>query len=269
MTPFFAELARRAAGSPELPWLFFRRELDWRWRSHRQVADHLARAAAVIQNAGVRATTALPLIGAESQSALLATLAAGAAFVPLAEAPAEIPFLLQEDAKWPELAPAEPARPILELPAARGNIERYTAAALPTGPFGLLRSEQRSITLEQLEEAAAALAESLFADHQGKQPIVHLGARLDSATAASVLLACLAANAVVALEPYPPATIASLLWCRPTLVVAHAEEIAALAASWTAKAAQHSRLQRILSWGEPDPAFAVKIGVPIFRLPTP
>lgn len=261
MAPFFADLARLAAKRPEQPWLFFRRELDWRWRSHRQVADHLARAAAAIGAAGVRATTALPLVGAESLAALLASLAAGAEFRPLEDAAAEASFLTPQEARWPDLLPQGLAQPVLELPAARGNIDRYQPAPLETAPGGALVVGGRRWTVADLEKTAALIANKLFAGDPPGKKIVHAGSRLDAPVAAATTIATLGEGTVLALEPYPPATVESILWVRPTHLVAHAEEVAALAAAWTEKHAKRSRLGRILAIGEADPGWSAALGV--------
>lgn len=274
MAPLLATLARRAAARPELPWLFFRRDLDWRWRSHRQVADHLARAAAAIRALPQPEFTGLPLAGAESLSLLLAALAAGADFVPLHEAAPEIPLLIPADAKWPEIAPEGEKHPVVELPAARGNIERYAAEPLPESIAGRLLTRGSVLGELELEREAANIAQALFAGElAGKAPrngktIVHAGAKLSEADALALLLATLAdEKAVLALEPYPPATVESILWCRPTHLFATAEEIAELTAAWTAKTAKRSRLRKIVAVGEVDKAWSVKLGVPIQGMP--
>ncbi len=263
MASFLANLGSRAAARPELPWLFFRRELDWRWRSHRQVADHLARAAAALRAAGVTAATGLPLVGAESLTLLLAALAAGADFHPLDEAPAELPFLLPSAARWPELLPEGEPRPVIELPAAHGNIDRYEPAPLPAGGRGALLARGLRWTFGELEAEAARLAARLFADGEQGKKIAHAGARLQPEHALALLIATLRENVVLALEPYPPATAESVLWCRPTHLVATADEVAALAAAWTKKAAKRSRLKKIVVFGEADPAWSKTFGVPL------
>ncbi len=53
----------------------------------------------------------------------------------------------------------------------------------------------------------------------------------------------------LALEPYPPATLESILWCRPTHVVAHADEVAELVGAWSGKVPKRSRLRRVLVTG--------------------
>lgn len=260
---FLAGLARRAAEKPELPWLFFRREFDWRWRSHRQVADHLARAAAAIGERGLAAATGLPLVGAESLSLLLAALAAGADFHPLDEAPPALPFLLPADAKWPEVLPEGLDRPVFELPAAHGNIDRYPATPLPAAGAGALLTRGKRLTLADLEAEAASIAALLFADEKPGKKIVHAGARLRPETAIALLIAARREGVVLAFEPYPPATLESVLWCRPTHLLATAEEVAALAAAWTSKTGKRSRLERILVAGEADPAWSGTFGVPV------
>ena len=274
MAPLLATLARRAAAPPELPWLFFRRELDWRWRSHRQVADHLARAAAAIAQRPERTFTGLPLAGAESLSLLLATLLAGADFVPLHEAAPEVPLLIPADSKWPEIPPEGEARPIVELPAARGNIDRYQAEPLPQDAAGRLLTRGLSLGLADLERQAAAIAVTLFAGEMaGREPsngktIVHAGAKIAEAEALALLLATLAdEKAVLALEPYPPATTESFLWCRPTHLFATSAELAELAEAWTKKTAKRSRLRKIVAVGEVDPTWSALLGVPVAGLP--
>lgn len=263
---FLAGLAGRAAAGPELPWIFFRREIDWRWRSHRQVADHLARAARAIGAAGTRACTGLPLVGAESLTLLLAALAAGADFHPVDEAPPELPFLLTAEAKWPELLPEGIDRPLLSVPAARGNIESYLPQPPPGEAAGALVTRGRRWTLADLETAATRIAELLFSGGGPGKKIVHAGARLRPEEAIALLIATREDGVVLALEPYPPATVESVLWCRPTHLFATAEEVAALAAAWTVKAGKRSRLQRILVAGELDPAWAAAFGVPVMGL---
>lgn len=266
-TGFFARLARLASTRPELPWLFFRRDYDWRWRSHRQVADHLARAAKAMQEADVRAATGLPFVGIESLMAKLAALAAGATFQENAEPAPGAPFLTVRDAGWPELKPAENPGPFFELPAARGNIERYTLQSLPAGPFGHLQENGRSLSCAELEETSRELAKKLFAAEEGQpgqgQKIVNAGARLSSHLATALVMACCEPKTVLALEPYPDATVPSILWCRPTHLFATAEEIAALAEAFSPKDAKKSRLRRILVAGQPDPAWSAKLEVPV------
>lgn len=271
MAPFFAALARRAAAAPELPWLFFRRDLDWRWRSHRQVADHLARAAAVIRAAPGSAATALPLVGVEALAALFATLAAGKDFVPLEAADAGVPLLVPADAKWPDLVPEGWQGEIVTLPACRGNLERYPPEPLPSGPWGRLVGARGAATLDDLEAGAATLAARLFAPEAaaGIKNIVHAGARLASRDAAALLIASLEGHGtVLALEPYPPATVESVLWCRPTHLVATTDELEGLAAAWTGKAPRRSRLRRVVATGQPVAATAVaaRLGVPVATL---
>jgi len=265
---FFAQLATLAGQKPERPWLFFRRDLDWRWRSHRQVADHLARCATVIREAGPSAATALPWVSAESLSVVLATLAAGINFEPLDEAAEALPFLTLDKAKWPELLPEGLIRPLITLPAAHGNVDRYQAIALAPGPYGVLRDQGRAWALEELEEQAGRLAALLFAEDAEPRPsknIVHAGAKLRGPMALSLVMATLG-KAVLAFEPYPPATLESVLWCRPTHLLASSDEIAALAAAWTKKNARQSRLRRIVAVGEIDPAWSPALGVPIVAL---
>lgn len=263
MAPFFADLARLAAKRPEQPWLFFRRELDWRWRSHRQVADHFARGAAAIGAAGVRATTALPLVGAESLAALFASLAAGAEFRPLEDAAAEASFLTPQEARWPDLLPQGLAQPVLELPAARGNIDRYQPAPLEPAQDGALVVGGRRWTVADLEREAARIAQGLFAGDPPGKKIVHAGARLDAPAAAATMIATLGEGTVLALEPYPPATVESILWVRPTHLVAHAEEVAALVAAWTEKHGKRSRLRRVVAVGEIEPNWSAVLGAPV------
>lgn len=258
MARFFAGLAQRAAARPELPWLFFRRDLDWRWRSHRQVADHLARAAAAVKDAAGSTATALPLAGAEALTAHFAILAAGKEYVALEDALPGTPFLTPADAKWPDLLPESWQGEVITFPACRGNVERYQPAPLPEGPFGT--------SLEKLEERAAGIAAGLFApDAPRGKKIVHAGARLAGEDAAALLIATLfEPGTALALEPYPPATLESILWCRPTHVAAHADEIAELVAAWSGKVPKRSRLRRVLvTSGEVDPAWTETLGIPV------
>lgn len=261
-TGFFARLARLAGTRPELPWLFFRRDYDWRWRSHRQVADHLARAAKAMQEADVRAATGLPFVGIESLMAKLAALAAGATFREGAEPKAGTPFLTFKNAGWPELKPEEIQSADFALPTAYGNIERYTPQALPEGPYGNLQENGKSLSCGELEEKSRDLAANLFAADED-QKIVHAGARLSGHLATELVMACCGPKTVLALEPYPNATVESILWCRPTHVFATAEEIAALAEAFSPKDAKKSRLRRILVAGQPDPAWSAKLEVPV------
>ena len=261
-TGFFARLARLAGTRPELPWLFSRRDLDWRWRSHRQVADHLARAAKAMQEADVRAATSLPFVGVESLSAKLAALAAGIDFHENAESASGATFLSVRDAGWPELKPEEVALPSFELPAARGNIERYTPQALPEGPYGHLHENGKSLSCNELEAKSRELAKKLFAADEGRK-IVNAGARLSGHLATALVIACCEPKTVLALEPYPDATVESIRWCRPTHIFATAEEIAALAAAFSPKDAKKSRLRRILVAGESNPAWSAKLEVPV------
>lgn len=263
MAPFFADLARLAAARPELPWLFFRRDFDWRWRSHRQVADHWARAAEAIGVAGARSATALPLVGAESLAALFASLAAGIEFRPLDEAGGDSSFLTPQEAKWPDRLPQDLALPVIELPAAHGNIDRFKPAPLEPKPGGVLVADGRRWSVEDLEREAAGIASALFAGDPGGKKIVHAGARLTVPAAAALLMATLGEDKVLALEPYPLATVESILWVRPTHLVAHAEEIAALASAWTEKHGKRSRMRRIFAVGEVDPAWSAVLGVPV------
>jgi hypothetical protein len=263
MAPFFADLARLAAARPELPWLFFRRDLDWRWRSHRQVADHLARGAAAIRKAGLSRTTALPLVGAEALAALFASLAAGCEFRPMEEAAAEASFLTMQEAKWPDLLPQGLAQPVLELPAARGNIDRYQPEPLAAAPGGALVAGGRRWSVEDLAREAERIAAALFAGDPPGKKIVHAGARLAPPAAAALVMAALGQDKVLALEPYPPASVESISWCRPTHLVAQADEVGALVAAWTEKQGKRSRLRRILAVGEVDPAWSGVLGVPV------
>jgi hypothetical protein len=263
MAPFFADLARLAAARPELPWLFFRRDLDWRWRSHRQVADHLARGAAAIREAGASSATALPLVGAEALAALFASLAAGAEFRPLEEAAPEASFLTPQEAKWPDLLPQGLVQPVLELPAARGNIDRYRPAVLEAAPGGALVAGGRRWSVEDLGREAERIADRLFAGDPGGKKIVHAGARLAPPMAAALVMAALGENKVLALEPYPPASVESISWCRPTHLVAQADEIGALVAAWSEKHSKRSRLRRVLAVGEVQPDWSAVLGVPV------
>lgn len=265
-TSFFARLASQAGSRPELPWLFFRRDLDWRWRSHRQVADHLARGAEALKKTGIREATALPFVGIESLMAKMAVLAAGATFREGAEGGSGATFLTVQNASWPELKPEEIGGPVFELPAAYGNIDRYQPQTLPDGPYGSLQEGDDMLSCAALEETSQDLATKLFAEDED-QKIVHAGARLSGQLATELVMACCEPKTVLALEPYPNATVESLLWCRPTHVVATTEEIAAFVAAFTPKAARKSRLRRILVAGKSEAEWSAKLGVPVLGWP--
>lgn len=246
--PLVEALEERAREHPEAPWLFYRRGLDWHWRSYARVADQAARSARNL--ACGRGEDSTPAAGAalacllsqdpDALAALVAALSSGRAF----DCGAEVPP-----------APGRPGDAPSWLASCRGPLESFSRQPLPA-PAGPPPGEQTRHSLLRLSRDVAFLSASLSPALRAvaQRPILYAGAGdADPAKLASLAGWSLQSHAAWALEPYPEAFAATALWTRPHVLIATAAELEGLAAHFDRSARRHSRLKAILLSGALPP----------------
>ncbi len=253
-----AALAARAGSEPEEPWFFYRKGWDWRWRSWGQVADLVARGAAVLGRSPASAGRPDPsrpgvrvaFDGRQDPDAVaagLAVQAAGATAVPRSVGPLR-PL---------EVEVLEGADPTvrLRLPACRSRLERWRPQALDldAAAAGALAVDPAGLAVSQQEVAAEAerLASRLPAPAAGRRPILCASPALDP-RAFQILLAWTAgAGAAWVLEPEPEAFPATVRWARPILVVAPGRDAGPLASALGGRRQRrYRRLAAVVTVGE-------------------
>lgn len=198
-----AWLDRRAREAPDEPWLFFRGDLDWRWHSHAQVADRVARTARDLDHIAAAAPFDRR-VGADSVAWMMAILARGGVARPTAGAP-----------------PPGPAE-------VSDRLSKFDAVSLPevsaSGGVGVAAAEaHRCLGVAALSEAssrlAARVAERAVARPSTRREIWLVGDPLDRLETLLVLSSALVSGAVVALDPDPESFVEAARWIRPTAVL--------------------------------------------------
>ncbi|MEM1202549.1 MAG: hypothetical protein AAGN66_04915 [Acidobacteriota bacterium] len=263
-------LIERAAAAPEHPWLFFRRGLDWRWLSYRQVADQVARSAKALRDwaEDMRAQgLQTPRVAVDPRplpDALVATLSAATAGL---EAEAVDPASGVE---------------VFTPPAARSNLDRWEAE--PLEPVTAIEGTEsrlwfrddgaplRSVLPAGSVAAAEALTDTL-PPPAGARPILMSGADLGAARLQALAAWTLSADAAWVLEPQKDAFAATVLWVRPTHLVARGDDFEDLARDWDRRASKQSRLVAVVTVVSEDgpsaTASETRFGVPEVPFPEP
>ncbi|MEM8994128.1 MAG: hypothetical protein AAGF23_04970 [Acidobacteriota bacterium] len=224
-------LEGRAAGDPEAPWLFFRRGLDWRWRSYRHVADQVRRSASALgalDDAG-----AVPCGLAQDPDALAALVAIlGAGRSPAVDA-GSVPAV-----------GAEGATPWLE--PCRGHLERVDLAAVPAPRSPWVPADavgaRFGLRLARDAEHFAALVRPALKG-LGPRAILYAGVAGSADRLGALAAWSLGHDAPWALEPQADAFAATALWTRPHVLVAAAGELASLVPHFGKAERRHSRLR--------------------------
>ncbi|MEE8523322.1 MAG: hypothetical protein V3T72_05270 [Thermoanaerobaculia bacterium] len=206
-TTALAALAAKAASEPEEPWLFYRRGWDWHWRSWGQAADQVARGAEALADAepgvGFR-----PVQDPDAVALALAIQAAGRALTPT-------------------LSPTS-------IPECRSRLERWQPRAL------------------DLDAAPPVFLRDLFREAErfdGKIPAVPDRLILCATPALAardfqvVLAWTLRSGAAWVLEPESEAFLETVLWVRPSVVMATGAELERLAAAMAGR--KHRRQSRL------------------------
>jgi hypothetical protein len=226
-------LARRAVETPERPFLFFVRGLDWRWLSYKEAGERIGGVAARLESFPKGARTGFPATAGLSSLLLdLAIRSTDRIAVPIGPLDAESerdPELARLGAEafaaLPGFAPSR-TLPTVEIP------DPFTlSGALPGGEGGVLVEEGGSPRIASPEEIAAA-GERFERAEGAKRPareIVVVGPpsrrwidRAFSDWAVRSGAACL-------FEPDLKARAASAAWGRVTMHAAGAAELAELA----------------------------------------
>ena len=218
-TTALAALAAKAASVPEEPWLFYRQGWDWRWRSFGQAADQVARGAAALGDApsvlGFRSRQ-----DADAVAVVLAIQAAGRD-ADLASPPPTIPDCRSHLEEGPPrlLSPGDASPATLTL----------AAGSAPATPAEIFREAGRFDTgLPSVRERWILCATPALTP-RGLQV---------------VLAWTLLAGAAWVLEPDSEAFHETVLWARPSIVVATAAELGRLSAALKDRRhRRHSRLR--------------------------
>lgn len=207
-TTALAALAARAASEPEEPWLFYRRGWDWHWRSWGQVADQVARGAEAL--ADVEPAVGFRAVQDPHAVALALAIQAAGRVLTLTLSPPSIP-------------------------ECRSRLERW---------------QPRTLNLDAVTPVSN---QDLFQEAErfdGKIP-PYLDRLILCATPAlaahdlQVVLAwTLRSGAAWVLEPESEAFLETVLWARPSVVMATGAELERLASAMTdRKHRRHSRLK--------------------------
>lgn len=242
----------------EEPALFHHGASGWRWRSWLQLADQVARGALALEECGAAPLlTFTPCFSADDLAVDLAVQAAGRTSAPRApEAP-------ERGAARVAVAGSATAEGVaVLLPAVRSRLERWRPAALdPLAGEVAARGAVEVVTAAgpralggaALRRAAEAVG-SLVGPLAGR-PIVALGVGLEAPAGRLAAAWGLAAGAALVLPPGPAELVPTVLWARPTVVVAAAQEVELLAAACEGRRLRRwSRLAAVLVAGATDAA---------------
>ena len=247
--PVLAGLARRAAAEPYNPWLFFRHSLDWEWRSWSQVTDQITR--------GVRNATATesPRIAFENRldpddlAAGLAILATGKTAVAVSGSPPPgLPFV-KTATDLEDSAAADSGDAFLSLPACRDHLDRQRHETIVSAAtLGNLEAspESQPIPMAELSAGSSRLAALLPEAPPSRisRQILCATPELEADRVLALLAWTVHRAAVWALEPASEAFQATLLWTRPTVVVATAKDLDSIAVKLSSRPhRRHHRLQ--------------------------
>ncbi|MEM1178482.1 MAG: hypothetical protein AAGM22_09065 [Acidobacteriota bacterium] len=249
------QLFERAAASPEAPWLFFRSGLDWRWRSHRHVADQVVRSVAALEATSPAQPTAVRLVQEpDAVAALVAALAAG-------RSPRLEP--LGTDAPW--LAECRGTLDVIETEF-RSDPD---ASPTPSDAEGM----RFSLQLARDSEHFAALVRPVLKGITIR-PILYAGASLDMSRTAALAAWSLRVESPWALESQADAFAATALWTRPHLLLAGRGELEAVLPYVGRSERRQSRLRAVVlvdgaGDGALEAAVAERWGCPLLAwLPT-
>jgi len=257
-----ALLAARAESCPQDPWLFQVELLEWRWRSWVRIAEQAAGAAAAL--AHLPAGTRVGLDGRPGADAVTLDLAVQAADLVSMPLCGENPRERAREAgcaAWLEAGSSPVEEMALEglerisAPPVRPRLEPWPQGleiTLPEGRGGVV-AEGREIGQDTLLAQAQALAEripSLGERHVafGFWGLDHPGGRAFAAWS-------LVTGAALLLEPQADAVPPGLLWTRPSVVHARAEELEAVAAALADRSRRRwSRLRAFILDGPDEPS---------------
>ncbi len=231
-------LARRAASTPEEPWLFYRWGWGWVWRSWGQAADQIARGVEALDRLPPGAVGFDAVADPDALTAGLAAQTAGRVAVPVAGGP-EAARQLGCDA-WISVGvgSADQPPPRVELPAVRSRLDRRPLRTLAPGEDaarGTLAARAGGAPWAQASSFAAAERLAALLPPLPERPIVLASPSLTPRAVQTLAAWSLGRAAAWALESQPEAFFSAALWTRPHLVLAEAAELAQLAAALTRK----------------------------------
>ncbi len=241
-------LARRAVETPERPFLFFVRGLDWRWLSYKEAAERIGGVAARLDRLPAGARTAFPSTAGLSSLLLdLALRSTNRIAVPIgpldaeAERDPELARLGAEAfASLPGFAPSR-TLPTAEIP------DPFTlSGALPGGEGGVLIEAGGEVKIASPDEIAAADERFERAlspkSERAVREIVLLGSPSRVLIERALSDVALRTGAACLFEPDLRARAASAAWGRVTMHAGSASELAELFGR--AKSAQRVPLSR-------------------------
>ncbi|HEV7667954.1 MAG TPA: hypothetical protein VGS22_05490 [Thermoanaerobaculia bacterium] len=233
-------LAQCAAETPERPFLFFVRGLDWRWLSYRETAERVGGLAVRLDRLPAGARTGFPATAGLSSVLLdLAIRATDRVAVPIGPLGAEAerdPELarLGADAflSLPGFAPSQTV-PTVEIP------DPFTlSAALPEGEGGVLTEESAGTRIASSADIAAAgerferaLSGSTRQSTPSARPareIVLVGPPSRREIDRAFSDGAFRSGAACLFEPDPAARAATAAWGRVTIYAGSAAELAEL-----------------------------------------
>ncbi|MCG8458885.1 MAG: hypothetical protein MI919_21610 [Holophagales bacterium] len=264
-------LVSAATEHPLDPWLFFRRDLDWRWRSYARVLEQVAAGAAQLRGGlgaeggeepverpgqgtpvprgedSSRMWKARPsdLWWADGVAALLCALSAGAD-VELGDGesgggPGAVWLpTCRGELEGPRPDPAALAESLLAVAGRRGGegVELRTPAGIES--------------VGSLLIAASTLGRRLppgLGIGRGRAVVFASPACAPPATL-GLLAWILASRAAWVLEPHRGAFVATTLWARPSVVAAPAADLRALAEAFGKAERRRSRLKALIQFPE-------------------
>lgn len=241
-------LAERAATHSEEPWLFFRHDLHWRWLSWGQVADQVARGAAVLAGADGLGDRPLAFACDPPVAAVAVDLALAAAGLAGRAWPGEVGDARRRAERsgfggWIEVEAEDPppatftsSLPTFTLPAARSRLRHWQPQTLAIDPPPREDDFTPWIRWHELLPPAS------------ERVIAHCGVGLEEPSARSLVAWSLLTGAALALPSPPGELLPDVLWTRPHLVLAPAAELSLLAVALKEQArARHRRLLAVVA----------------------
>jgi len=239
-------LARLVVKTPERPFLFFARGLDWRWLSYQETTERIGGLAALLESLPAAARTGFPATAGLSSLLLdLAIRSTSRIALPIGPLDAESerdPELARLGAEafaaLPGFAPSR-TLPTVEVP------DPFTVSgALPEGDGGVLIEKDRAIRIASPEEIAAAgeRFERVANVERPAREIVVVGPPSRVLIDRAFSDWAFRSGAACLFEPDPTARAASAAWGRVTIHAGSAAELAELAGR--ARSAQRVPLSR-------------------------
>ncbi|HZF11342.1 MAG TPA: AMP-binding protein [Thermoanaerobaculia bacterium] len=246
-----AVLFRRAAATPEEPWLFYRRGWDWSWWPWRSVAERVAAWTESLSPLAAGTRAAFAAAPSPSTIALdLALQGAGLLSVPVPPdlTTADLAAALAERRAEVWVNPEGEDLSIHFATERDGRSVREAGGAVVDGG--------RVFTARDLIGAATTIEELLPGGRRGREILVSCRPLSDPAER-QLLAWAIWSGAALLLEPDRSAGVATAVWARPTLFHGTAAEIALLRQAalrrrrWRPKRLPFGRLHTLLVDGEP------------------